>query len=382
METYLDYAATTPVRPEVVELVTRVLRENWGNASSPHATGRRARATVELARGQVARLVGCDPETICFTSGGTEANNLAVLGVACAAGRGHVVCSAIEHHSVLDACRALERKGFAVSWVQPDPEGVVAPEAFAACLRSDTVLACLMLVNNEVGSLQPVAEVSQLCHERGVVVHVDAVAAAGRTEIAVDALGADLLSVSAHKIYGPPGAGALFVRSGMELAPLFHGGGQERRRRPGTEDVAGVAGFGLAADLARQELTGWIDHLETLQRACWVAVMDLGVGARAMGPTNPQQHVPGMLSFTFPDWDGDALRTALDLRGIRVGAGAACSSGSTEPSHVLMAMGCSPEEAQTVVRLSFGCATELADVRRLVDALNEAVSLQREAMGC
>lgn len=382
METYLDYAATTPVRREVVDVVTTVLQENWGNASSPHATGRRARGVVEVAREQVARLVGCAPETLCFTSGGTEANNLAVLGVARAAGRGHVVCSGIEHHSVLDACRALEREGFAVSWVQPNAAGVVAPEALAAALRSDTVLACLMLVNNEVGSRQPVREVADLCHERGVVLHVDAVAAAGRMGIDVDALGADLLSVSAHKIYGPRGVGALFVRSGLELLPLFHGGGQERRWRPGTENVAAVAGFGLAADLARQEWAAWSDHLEMLQRAFLAAVADLDVGARAVGPTDPQQRVPGILSFTFPDWDGDALRTALDLRGVRVGAGAACSSGSTEPSHVLMAMGCSAKEAQTVVRLSFGSGTEQGDVVRLADALREAVALQREAMGC
>jgi cysteine desulfurase len=379
---YLDYAATTPPRAEVLEAMARVEGELWANPSSAHADGRRARAAVEWARGELARVWGGEPFEWVFTSGGTEANNLALRGAAAvgrARGARHVVVSAVEHASVLDAARALAREGYEVAFVDPDPDGRVPAERMASALRPDTAVCSLMLGNNEVGALQPVREVAALCRARGVLVHCDAVAVAGRLPFRVGELGVDLLTVSAHKLYGPKGVGALYVREGLELEPLLYGGGQERRWRPGTEPVAAIVGFAVAARRAAEEVEEEAVRLAALGAELRQAVLGLGVGAVATGPADPQQRVPGLESFVFPGLDGEALLVRLDLEGIRVSRGAACSSGSVEPSHVLRAMGWPPEIAATALRVSLGRPSRREDVQAFVGALERAVRCQLAA---
>jgi cysteine desulfurase len=374
---YLDWAATAPLRPEALEAMCAVLRDSWGNASSPHGAGRRARAAVERARAQVAGLIHCPPDRLVFTSGGTEANNLAVLGTAALAPeRRHVVVSAIEHRSVLDACLALGRRGHALTIVPPDGDGRVPAARVAAALRDDTALCALMLANNEVGALQPVADVGAACRARGVPLLVDAVAAAGKLPLGVDDLGADLLTLSAHKLGGPQGAGALYVAAHRELAPLVHGGGQERRWRPGTENVAAIAAFGVAAELAGRELPAAAARLRLLDARLRAAVLAADCGAVPTGPADPALRVPGVSSFAFPGCDGEALLVALDLLGVAASGGSACTSGSVEPSHVLAAMGLPADVCRAPLRLSLGTGTLESDLEQAVAALREAVRRQ------
>jgi len=374
---YLDHAATTPVRPEALAAMAEVYRSAWANPSSVHAPGRRARALLEQARRQVADLLEVAPERLVFTSGGTEANNLALLGAAGAApARRHVVVSAVEHHSVLDAARSLERSGYRLSVVPPDREGRVAAAALGAALRDDTAVAALMLANNEVGTIQPVAAAAAGAAARGVPLLVDAVAAAGKLPVHAPALGAAFLTLSAHKLGGPQGAGALYVAPGRELAPLLHGGGQERRWRPGTENVAAIVGFGVAAELARRELADSAARLRTLARSLEAAILGAGCGAVATGPADPEARVPGLVSLAFPGLDGDALLVALDLQGVAAGAGAACTSGSVLPSHVLTAMGLPGAACRAPLRLSLGPENSDADVARVVAAVARAARRQ------
>jgi cysteine desulfurase len=324
---YCDHAATTPILPEVAAAMAEA---PWGNPSSLHAEGRAARAAVEAARRQVAALIGATPSEIVFTSGGTEADNLAVWGVA--QGR-HIVCSAVEHHAVLDACRALGD----VTLVPVDGYGRVDPDDVRAALRPDTALVSVMLANNEVGTIQPVREIARICREAGVLCHTDAVQAVGQMPVDVGELGVDLLSLSAHKIYGPKGVGALYVRHGVALTPLQRGGSQERTWRPGTQNVPGIVGFGKAAELARAEL------------------------------------LPAIASFAFPDLDGEALLVALDLAGVAASGGSACTSGAATGSHVLAAMGI----AGAPLRLSFGRDTTAADVDYVAATVRRIVARQR-----
>ena len=349
----------------------------WGNASSVHATGRRARALVERARGQVARLLAADPAGVVFTSGGTEANNLAVFGAAGAApARRHIVVSAIEHHSVLEACLALGRTGYAVTPVPPDGDGRVDPDRVAGALRHDTALAALMLANNEVGTIQPVAAVGRACRAAGIPLLVDAVAAAGRLPLDAGALGAAYLTISAHKLGGPQGVGALYVAPGRGLAPLFHGGAQERRWRPGTENVAAIVGFGVAAELAALELPATAAHLAALAALLTEAVLAADCGALVTGPLDPAARVPGLVSFAFPGMDGDALLVYLDLHGVAAASGAACTSGSVLPSHVLAAMGLPPAACRAALRLTLGRESAPADALRAAEAVVAAARQQ------
>jgi cysteine desulfurase len=297
-EVYLDYAATTPVHPDVAAAVLEVLREDWGNPSSIHGRGRRARRCVEAARTRVAELIGAEPDEVVFTSGGTEADNLAVLGAARAAreeGRGaHVVTSAVEHHAVLDACGALAAEGFEVSVLPVDRAGRVDPAAAEDAIRDDTVLVSVMLANNELGTIQPVGAIARAAHARGALVHTDAVQAAGQIPVDVRALGVDLLTLSAHKIYGPKGVGALFVRRGVRLAPLVHGGSQERRWRPGTENVPGIVGFGVAAELARRECTsGAVEPSHVLLAAGYPREVALTAVRFSVGTPTTEEDVDG-----------------------------------------------------------------------------------------
>jgi cysteine desulfurase len=354
---YCDHAATTPVHPDVVAAMSAA---PWGNPSSLHAEGREARAALETARREVAALIGAQPQEIIFTSGGTEADNLAILG---AGGRGHVICSAVEHHAVLDACRAHGR----FTLVPVDRRGRVDPEDVRRALRPETTLVSVMLANNEVGTIQPVAEIAAVCRAAGVLLHTDAVQALGKIPVDVRALGADLLTLSAHKIYGPKGVGALYVRRGVEMDPRGHGGSQERRWRPGTENLPGIVGFGRAAALARRELAERAAHLRSLAGRL-AAQVDFGT------PTgDPVDRLPGLASYVFPGLDGQALLAALDLAGVAAASGSACTSGAPEPSHVLTAMGFAAEDALTAVRLSFGRSTTAADVDYVADTLRATV---------
>lgn len=376
-ELYLDHAATSPLRRECRALMAEVAETTWANPSSPHAAGRRARAVVERARRQIAAVLGALPAEIVFTSGGTEANNLAIAGTAHARPeRRHLVASAIEHHSVLEACRALEREGYALSLVAPDGDGIVPAERVLSALRPDTALCCLMLANNEVGAVQPVAEVARGCRAAGIPFLVDAVAAAGRLAVRVPDIGADLLTLSAHKFGGPKGVGVLYVGAGRELAPLVHGGGQERRWRPGTENVPAIAAAGLALELAAAELGATRALLQVRGTELAAAVRAQCPGAIATGPEDPILRLPGLVSFAFPDLDGDALLAALDLLGVAAGSGAACTSGSRQPSHVLAAMGHGPAACRAALRLSLGRETSSVDAAEAARLIATAVERQ------
>jgi cysteine desulfurase len=363
------------VRPEVAEEIFRVLHSGYGNPSSIHRSGHRSKILLESSRESVARLIGARPEEIVFTSGGTESNNLAVLGAALRAGRGHLVVSAIEHSSVLEASRHLETIGFQVSRVPPGSGGVVDPDALLAAVRHDTVLISLLHSSNEIGTLQPVAEVVRRLGRPGVPVHSDAVQSAGKTPLQVQTLGADLISLSAHKLGGPPGVGALWIRDGIRLAPLLHGGGQEANRRAGTEALPLVAGFGTAAELAAREISGEGPRLGALRDALETEVARRIAGVRFHGRGAPR--LPNTLSAAVEGCSGEALAIALDLEGIAVSTGSACAVGTVRPSHVLMALGCSVQEARSTLRISLGRATTRAEVDRFADVLEAVVARMR-----
>jgi len=354
---YFDHNATTPVAPEVLAAMLPYLKEEFGNASSIHAFGQNARGAVERARSSVAALLGARAADIMFTSGGTESNNHAIFGaVAAAPGKAkHVITSAIEHFAVLDTCKALAKSGVELTILPVDREGLVNPEHVRGAIRSETVLITLMLANNEIGTIEPIEEIGKIAAEKGIAFHTDAVQAAGKIPVDVEKLGVNLLSISAHKFCGPKGVGALYIRKGTQLDPLLYGGHSERDRRPGTEDVAAIAGMGKAAELARigmreenERIRGLRDRLERglLERVphSWVN------GGRA-------PRVPNTSNMTFPFIEGEAMVIALDLKGIACSTGAACSSGAVEPSHVLVALGLAPEDARATLRLSLGHQT-------------------------
>jgi cysteine desulfurase len=381
---YLDYAATTPLHPEVREAMEPFFGQVFGNPSSIHSFGREARLAVEQARQAVAALIGADPAEIVFTSGGTEADNLAVLGAARLRrekGR-KVVVSAVEHHAVLNACRHLERReGFEVVLLPVDGHGRVNPEELLRVLDGQTVLVSVMLANNETGTLQPVRELARLCRERGVLFHTDAVQAVGHIPVNVRELGVDLLSLSAHKFYGPKGAGALYVRRGVRLEPLFQGGGQERRIRPGTENVAGIVGLGAACRVAAREMAEREARVAALRGRLEEGIRRLFPEARVNG--HPEERLPGILNVVFPGVEGEALLLNLDLKGVAASAGAACSAGSVEPSHVLLAMGLSEDLAHGAVRFSLGRESREEDVEHVLEVLPPIVERLRRmrAMG-
>jgi cysteine desulfurase len=351
---YFDHNATTPIAPEVLAAMLPYLTEEYGNASSIHAYGQNARGAVEQARSSVAALVGARAADIMFTSGGTESNNHAILGaVAAAPGKTkHVITSAIEHVAVLDPCRALAKSGVDLTILPVDRDGLVNLEDVRAAIRPETVLITLMHANNEIGTIEPIEEIGTIAAEKGIVFHTDAVQAAGKIPVDVEKLGVDLLSISAHKFCGPKGVGALYIRKGTQLGPLLYGGHSERDRRPGTEDVAAIAGMGKAAELARMGMREDSERVRALRDRLERGLLDRVPhswvnGARASRVSNTS-------NLTFPFIEGEAMVIALDLKGIACSTGAACSSGALEPSHVLMALGLAPEDARATLRLSLG----------------------------
>jgi len=365
---YFDHNATTPIAPEVLEAMTSCLGQVYGNASSIHYFGQAAKQRLEAARRQVAALTGAKPGEIVFTAGGTESDNMAVLGVARrTTGERHVITSAIEHPAVMSACAQLEREGVAVTRLRVGSDGVVDPDDVRRTLRPETVLVSVMHANNELGTIQPIVEIAQIAHEAGVPVHTDGVQSLGKIPIDVNALGVDLYSMSAHKIFGPKGVGALYVRKGTALAPLTFGGHHERDRRPGTENVPAAAGFGIAAMLPahNSETAGLRDRLE---RAILDRIPDTGVnGARAA-------RTPNTTNIYFDGVDGEAMVIALDLRGFAVSTGSACSSGAITPSHVLTAIGLSAERARSSLRFSLGQSNTAEQIDALVEAVAASVA--------
>jgi cysteine desulfurase len=376
---YLDHNATTPLHPEALEAMMPFLTEEFGNASSVHALGRAARDAVEAARDAVAALIGADPSEIVFTGGGTESDNAAlhgVLGFAERRGKRHLLTTAIEHHAVLETAKALERAGTPVTYVGVDSDGRVDAEAVAEAIRDDTALVSVMHANNETGALQPVAEAARAARERGVLVHTDAVQTAGRIPVAVDELGVDLLSLSAHKFGGPKGVGALYVRRGTRIVPFHHGGAHERNRRGGTENVPGIVGLGKAAALAR---AGVVAEAERLRQLTSLFLRRLAVLVDDVRVNSPAARVPGTVNVSFAGVEGESLILALDLEGICVSSGSACASGSMEPSHVLAAMRVPPMLAQGTVRFSFGRTNTEADVEDTAETVARLVARSRRA---
>ncbi len=376
---YLDYNATTPLRAEVLEAMLPYFQTHFGNPSSVHAIGRRAKQGLETAREQVAALIHSRPTEILFTSGGTESNNLALTGVLHAARtRGaHVVTTAIEHSSILEPLQALAPEGVSTTQLPVSPEGRVGVEALAAAMRADTVLVSIGLANHEIGTIQSIAKLSQVAKERGILFHTDAVQAAGKIPVDVDALGVDLLSLSAHKIYGLKGIGALYIRKGTGLSPLLYGGPQEREKRAGTENVAAAVGFGIAATLAVQELERHAAHCLRLTSKLRDAVLSRIPRTYVNNPTSAC--LPNTVNIGFADTTGEGLMMGLDLAGIAVSTGSACAAGSLEPSHVLLALGRNAEEAKSALRFSIGRNTTDADIDRVLDVLPQVVERVRAA---
>ena len=373
---YLDHNATTPLDPRVLEAMLPLLRDGVGNASSIHWFGQRARAALDDARGEVAALIGASPAEIVFTGSGTEADNTALRGVAGLARepRRKIVCTAVEHHAVLNTARALAEEGFAVEMARVGGDGRVDLADLEARVDESTALVAVMLANNETGVLQPVAEVARLARAKGALVHCDAVQAAGKVAVDVRALDVDLLALSAHKIYGPQGVGVLYARRGARLRPLLRGGAQERNRRAGTENVAGIAGLGEAARLARAELGGQAERLAARRDRLEQRLLALpGAVRNGEGP-----RVPNTTNVSFAGVDAESLLMALDLMGLAVSTGAACAAGAVEPSHVLRAMGLPMARVQASLRFSLGRSTTDAEVDRAAEAVALAVAKQRE----
>ena len=366
---YFDHNATSPVAPEVLGELKRDLGEVYGNASSIHYFGQAARQRLEAARRHVAVLLGCDAKEIVFTSGGTEADNLAILGTvrAATAVKRHVITSQIEHPAVLNTCSQLEREGVTVTWLGVGRDGIVDPADVRRALRPETVLISVMHSNNETGVVQPVEEVSAVGREAGVTVHTDAVQAVGRMPVDVCALGIDMLSLSGHKFGAPKGVGALYVRSGVSLAPLFHGGRHERERRAGTENVPGALALGRAATLDTALWTSLAPLRDRLERGVLDRIPGTVINGR--GP-----RLANTTNIRFEGVEGEAMVISLDLRGFAVSSGSACSSGAVEPSHVLLAMGMTPEEARSSVRFSVGPGNTMTEVDALVEAVTECAA--------
>ena len=374
---YLDHNATTPVAPAVIERMMAVLREEYGNPSSVHHFGQRAKAALDEARSQVGTLIGADPSEVVFTSGGTESDNYAIRGAAEAlepTGKRHLIATAIEHEAVLNTLRVLARRGWQVTLLPVDQSGVVTPDSLRAALTDSTALVSIMHANNEIGTIQPIAELAAVARERGALFHTDAVQSTGKVPVQVKSLGVDLLSLSAHKFCGPKGAGALWIRRGVRLQPFVTGGKHERNRRAGTENVAGVIGLGVAADLARTKMALEAERLGVLRTRLEGGILEAVTGTAVNG-TGPR--VANTTNISFDRVEAESLLIALDLEGVAVSTGSACSSGTLEPSHVLKAMGFPAHRAQNSIRFSLGAANTEAEIDHVIGVLPRLVEKLR-----
>ena len=372
---YLDNNATTPVAPEILDAMRPYFIEHFGNASSIHHHGQETRAAVERARESVAQLVGCRASEIVFTSGGTEGDNLAISGLARPGD--HIITSTIEHHAVLNTCKHLESAGIEVTYVPVDGRGLVDPNDVRRSLRPNTRLITIMMANNETGVIQPVEEIGKIAAEADVYFHTDAVQAAGKVALDINRIGCDLLSISGHKMHAPQGVGALYLRKGTLIEPMFHGGRHERSRRAGTENVPGIVALGKAAELAKQGLeNGEVARIATLRDQIEQTVLDQLETIGVNGEGAPR--VPNTTNIHFDHIEGEALVIALDLKGLAVSTGAACSSGALEPSHVLIAMGLRPDQARASLRFSLGKQNTKDDVDFALGLIPSTVARLRE----
>lgn len=364
---YLDHNASTPVHPEVLQAMLPYFSERFGNASSVHGFGREAREGLETAREQIAGFLRVSKDEIVFTSGGTESDNLGIKGIAAARRSGHIVTSQIEHHAVLRTCETLETQGFTVTYLPVDEYGMVRPEDLEKAIRPDTILVSLMHANSEVGTLQPMSELGKITRGRGVPLHVDAVQTFGKVPIDVDAFGIDLLSFSGHKIYGPKGVAGLYIRKGTRMAAVQHGGDHERRRRAGTENVAGLVGFGKAVEVRGREMAGEAVRLAGLRDKLWDGIRARVDEVRLNG--HPTLRLPGTCNMCFRNVESESIVLGLDLKGIATSAGSACTSGSVEPSYVLVAMGLPLDWAMGSVRCSLGRSTTAEDIDYVIESV-------------
>ena len=381
---YLDHCATTPVRPEVLKEMLPFLRGGFGNPSSIHAHGRAAKGAVDTAREKAAALIGASPGEILFTSGGTESDNLAIRGIAeaCSSRGRHIVTSAIEHTAVLNTCRLLERQGFRVTYVPVDPQGLVDPGKVAQSLGADTVLVSIMHGNNEIGTIEPIEEIGRETRSRGITFHTDAVQTAGKIPVDVGRLSADLLSFSSHKINGPQGIGALYVRSGVTISPLLTGGRQENGLRAGTENVPAIAGFGKACELAAQDIPSRMELMGSLRDLLQLRLLEACPDLRVNG--HPQHRLPHILSVSIGGIPAEDIVRDLDRQGLEISAGSACTAGKVKVSHVMEALGLPPDIAQGTVRFSVGLGSTRKEIIRaagIFAATIEKLKVMRELEG-
>ncbi len=373
----MDCGATTPVDLLVVEAMLPYFTEKFGNASSLHSFGREAKQALEGSRAAVAEFIGAKPEEIIFTGGGTESDNLAIKGTAYGHKNlgGHIITSTIEHHAVLYTCENLEKLGFEVTYIPVDKYGMVNPDDVRSAIREDTILITIMHANNEIGTIEPVNEIGRIATNAGIYFHTDAVQSAGRIPVNVDDLRVDLLSISAHKIHGPKGVGALYIRDGTNIESLVEGGGHERTLRSGTENIPGIVGFAKACELAHQNMKSNAAHLKNLQNKIINGILKIE-GCYLNG--HPTKRLPNNIHVCFNDIDGDLLLSELDDCGIAVSTGSACSSGSLEPSHVLLAIGLKPEEAQGSLRITLGRDNTREDAEYLLEKLPPIIKSLRK----
>jgi len=375
---YLDYNSTTPLDKRVLEVMMPYLTDKCGNASSVHHAGREAKTGLEGAREQVADVLGAEPSEIYFTSGGTESDNLALRGAAyyLRKKRNHIIVSSIEHHAVLMTAKALEKEGFAVEYLEVDRDGLVLPEKLREKVTDQTAIVSVMHVNNEVGSIQNISELSAIAHEKGALFHTDAVQSVGKISVNVEDLGIDLLALSGHKLCGPKGAGGLYVRSGVKITPLMQGGHHEKKRRPGTENIPAIVGLGEAIRLAEQTREPEHARLTKLSDYFIEAVQKRIPNVYLNGPRD-ERRMPSTVNLSFEYIEGESIILSLDLKGVEVASGSACTSGSLDPSHVLLAMGVSTELAQGSIRFSMGRFTTREDLEYTVSVLPEIIERLR-----
>ena len=378
MRIYFDYNATTPLLPAVAEAMSTASVELFGNASSVHYFGQQAKAAIDTARSSVSSLIGGDPTELVFTGGGTESDNFAIRGAAEAlepAKRRHLIASAIEHEAVLNTFKALARRGWKTTLLEVDQSGILSPDRLKAAITDDTALVSVMHANNEIGTIQPIAELAAIAHERGALMHTDAVQSSGKLPVNVRTLGVDLLSLSAHKFNGPKGVGALWIKRGTRLQTIQTGGKHERGRRAGTENVAGIVGLGVAARLAGEKLSAEASRVGTLRDRLEAGILRTVSGTAVNG--DPLSRVPNTSNISFDRVEAESLLIALDLEGVAVSTGSACSSGTLEPSHVLRAMGYPPHRTQNSLRFSLGVFSTQEEVDRVVEILPRLVEKLR-----
>ena len=375
---YLDHAATTPVKPAVLEAMRPYYTEHYGNPSSIYSIARESKKAIETARAQVAKAIGAAPDEIYFTSGGSESDNWAIKGVVFANRKkgNHIITSAIEHHAVLHTCQYLEKEGFSVTYLPVDSSGLVDPQELEKAITDKTILISIMYANNEIGTIEPVAELGAIAKKHKIYFHTDAIQAIGNVPIDVKAQNIDLLSLSSHKFYGPKGCGALFIRKGVKIDNLIHGGGQESRRRAGTENIAGIVGLGTAIELATADIGGHNTRIAALRDQLLKGILDMIPYSRLNG--HPEKRLPGNLNVSFEFIEGESMLLWLDDEGICGSTGSACTSGSLEPSHVMLAIGLPHEVAHGSLRLTLGDANTEQDVDRVLDVLPKVVAKLRD----